>query len=921
MIRLLLILAASALAAQHVVVQHDYDAVSDAVVSWTLRPGRSVSQGFKLAGAVTVTGFRVKLQRWGEPGPLEYRIGSEPGTGDVASGMLREPVSPWFEHWYGADLSRPVKLKGRYYLHLRLPPGGNGSYEVYGTATREVERAEFHPRFQYIETWYPRRAAPAVFENPANIDYGTRTPSYSGGAAFDSDGEEMVPLDLAFRILGEPGAPASSCEERFSFIEDITGPLYTHSLRDPGAKPGHDEIAIDGGWRLVHPGGELLSIAAGEFREFLEIAMSAKIGSGPRTISVEICSKPAGKPEGFRLTVTHDSVAVCGHDERGAMRGLYHLEAVMRLRRAPFLHVGEEVREPLYSPRITSAPFFSKSELEAPVDQYTAGMLGRIARAGFNAIWVWGDLDEVARSSVYPELDHGVRERQARLNHLIARAARYGIDVYLYLANRPLPEAFYAGHPDVRGSELRAYGGTHILCTSAPEVRRHLEAATRDLMERVPKLRGIVFNVGGEGFTHCYTRKNSCPRCSKRSPQEVIAEFSRAVLAGARAGNPEAAVVLWPYSASNTWSRGDITQSKLLEKLPRGITLLTEFAKEGAISFGGVTIPAYDYPISLVGPSERFLEQAALAKKHGLGFWVKTEHAIALEFVQTPYIPVFFQWAERFRRMREAPGVTGVFANWMHYGFMPSMAADLFYWHIWSQPPDPSDLLGRLARRDFGPGAEAHALRAWKLFSEAIRQYPFSGPMAMGVVQKGPAHPLFFDPNYRPAHGAGRQFTNDLNWTRPWGPELTVRQFTEMERLWSRGVAELERAVNEAAPGLRPNARRELGVAQALLACIRSVIHVGRFYKLRDRLYQGGDPKVLDEMVSVARAELENAQRALPAVCADSRLGYANSGKNDQTGVPRAGIYSPGSIEKKMAQLRRLLDHDIPQYRRAKGWE
>ncbi|HZT32286.1 MAG TPA: hypothetical protein VFA33_20530 [Bryobacteraceae bacterium] len=914
-----------------VLVQHDYDPVSDAAVSWRLEPGAHATQSITLPRAVRIAAFRVKLQRWGSPSGLRYRVGSTLDGEQYASGPVEAAhVSPWFEHWLEVRLPRPVAVRANQplFLQLSLPRESAGAYEIYGTASEAVARPEFRSRFQYVENWYATADRSTVFENTANLDYGVRTPRYEDGAAFDSQDREIAPLDFAFQLLGER-APAIAGEERFAFIESITGPLYTRSSRSRNAQPAPGEVALDAGWSIAaRSSSPVVETAVREFREFLSVAMEAPVrSSGGKTIAVAVgCGAPPPKPEGFEITVAPGAIRVCGHDDRGAMQGLHYLENSMRLRRAPFVAAGRQQHAPRYSPRITCAPFDSKSELEAPVDQYTDGMLARISRGGFNAIWVWGDLDEVAHSDVYPELDQGARERQARLNRLISRASRYGIDVYMQLASRPLPEAFYRRHPDVRGSALPAYGGVNILCTSVPEVRAYLRSAVRDLMTSVPGLKGIMFIVGGEGFMHCYTRRNTCPRCSRRKPEETIAEFSTALFEGARSGNPRAAVALWPYSASNTWSRDDTTQSRLIRRLPRGMILLTEFGKEGAISFGGTTIPAYDYPITIPGPSERFVTQAALAREQALGLWTKTEHAIALEFVQTPYIPVFFQWSERYRNMRAIANLTAVFGNWMHYGFTPSRAADVFYWNIWEQSPDADDLLRRIARRDFGEAAAGYAVQAWKSFSEAIRQYPFSGPVAMGPVQAGPSHPLFLDPSYKPAHGAGRQFKNDLNWTRPWGPELAIAQFDKMEKLWAPGVEELERCVAAADPDLRAEARRELGVARALLASLRSARNVARFYLLRDQLAaaeKAGDKAHAREwitaMAAVAAAERDNARDSLPFVRADSRLGYANSGKNDQTGVARGGIYSPASIEKKIAQVNRLLREQIPAWRRTHG--
>jgi hypothetical protein len=933
-------LAAQAASAD-ILAQHDYDAVTDAVVSWQLRPGDSVTQSFALEpGIHQIGGFRIKLMRWGNPAKLGYRLGTRFGSADIISGSLDgSKASSWFEHWFGEDFPTPHRVNGgRYYLQLLLPASSPGWYEVFGTASQKIDSPNFLERFQYTRTWSPERLDGDIFENPANLDYGVRTPRYQAGSTMDTNGVEIEGLDVAFQIRGT--APASTrCEERFSFIEEITGPLYTRSSRDASAIRGAGEIAIEDGWILTYSSqtGDVVTNRIREFRQFLQIAMSVRtdlkrseqllqdhktfVVGTRRELADE--GKDLRKTESFRLSVRGDKVLLCGYDERGILLGLHCVEASMRLRRAPFLKVGEETRVPAHSPRITCAPFYCRAELEVPVDPYTDGLLGRVARAGFNAIWFWCDLDAVAHSNVYPELDDGVRERQARLNTIVHRAERHGLDVYMYLANRPLPASFFDRHPQVKGSERNAYGGNYILCTSGPEARKHLGTAVQDLMQNVPKLRGIVLIIGGEGFFHCYTRENTCPRCSRRTPQEIIAEFSEAILTGARAGNPNAAVVLWPYSASNHWSQDDITQSKLIDKLPAGITFMTEFAKEGTISFGDVTIPAYDYPISLVGPSERFVQQAKLVKTKGLDFWVKTEHAIALEFVPTPYIPVFFQWAERFERIRQSSQISGVFSNWMHYGFTPSIAADLYFWHIWSHPPDAAELLGKIAHRDFGASSAPHVVKAWRAFSEAIRQYPFSGSVAMGVVQKGPAHPLFFSPEYKPRHGSGRQFRNDLSWTKPWGPELTIRQFSRMEKLWSAGVAELEMAGTKAEPEARRNIERELGICRTLLACVRSAIHVARFYTLRDELFTTSDRSrasaLLGEMISVARAELKNGQEALPFVCADSRLGYANSGKSEQIGVPRAGIYSAGSIRKKIAQVQRLLDEDIPEYRRHRG--
>lgn len=996
-------------------VRHDYDPVSDAVVGWTIEPGVSAAQSIRLPAGGRVGVIAVKLRRIGRPGSIEVRLGSRLGGDDLAAGVI-EPaaVNPWFEQWCRVALDEPVVADGDVYLQLSLPSDGPGDgpgddgvssgYEWYGTGSEDVPRAEFRPRFQYAPTFGPDVRRPDGFENPANIDYGTSTSGYDGGHAYDSDGATIPGLSFAFAVddpgrddAGEPappgeetpdaaaGAGAGSEEERFAFVSEITGPLWSGSLRDPARSPASDEITIDDTWSLVVGAGDdaadgvATRTAARQLADFLRTAMGVTLRDAPgrRTIEVSVAAGAeapggagpvdgaddtgtasgttagavragavaadaattgratggaVGVAEGFRVEVTPSSVAVVGSDDRGVMRGLHHLEAEMKRRRGPYLSLGTVRRTPRFSPRITCAPFYAKQELTASVGPYTEGMLGRIARAGFNAIWVWGDLDEVAHSAVYPELDQGVAARQRALTELIGHARPYGIDVYLYLANRPLPDEFFRRHLNARGSMFQAYGGSHVVCTSVPEVREHLRSATADLGRAVPGLAGVVCIVGGEGLMHCYTRAVSCPRCLARPPHETVAELVTVVADGLRSTNPAAAVAVWPYSATNTWSADDPTQERLMAALPTSVTWLTEFAKEGAVTFGGRTIPAYDYPVSIAGPSDRFVRQEARARELGLELWVKTEHAVALEFIQTPYIPALQQWAGRYRGIAEHTAVTGEFANWMHYGFMPGPATELFHRTMWREAGnmgEPHEVSGfeaivdDLAGAVFGDAAARHVAAAWGLFSEAIREYPFSDRVVSGPIQKGPAHPLFFNPAYRPLHGAPRQFANDLSWTEPWGPELVVSQLERMEAPWSAGVAALEQAVRAVRPSdssSRDEVRRELGVAASLLACIRSAIHVARFYLLRDRLPAAdvdGARRILAELTGIAEREIENARTALRYVRADSRIGYANSGANDQVGVPRAGIYSPGSIEKKIDQVTRVLTDEIPAYRRA----
>jgi hypothetical protein len=222
-----------------------------------------------------------------------------------------------------------------------------------------------------------------------------------------------------------------------------------------------------------------------------------------------------------------------------------------------------------------------------------------------------------------------------------------------------------------------------------------------------------------------------------------------------------------------------------------------------------------------------------------------------------------------------------------------------------------------MATRDFGEAAAPKVIEAWARLSHAFGFYPFSAATAFGPIQKGPAHPLFFDPAYVPKNPAGRNFSNSLMWTVPFGPEITAKYFGLMREEWQRGVELLDQAARDVPKEKKQNLARETGVAKLILSCVNTVLNVISFCQLRYELSVAGTPdaarRILDRMAETARHELENAQQALAYVKADSRLGYAQSG--DTSGVGRGGIYSPQSIEKKIRSVRRLLDAEIPAYR------
>jgi hypothetical protein len=129
---------------------------------------------------------------------------------------------------------------------------------------------------------------------------------------------------------------------------------------------------------------------------------------------------------------------------------------------------------------------------------------------------------------------------------------------------------------------------------------------------------------------------------------------------------------------------------------------------------------------------------------------------------------------------------------------------------------------------------------------------------------------------------------------------------------WQRGVEHLEAALERTPDQKRPEALRLLGLGLFFLHSVRTTIHVKQWWKLKQRLSGEADPHqahaLLDQMAALAEREIANAEATLPLVEADSRLGWEPS---------MDYVTSPAHLRWKIAQVRRVLDAEIPGYRKA----
>ena len=497
------------------------------------------------------------------------------------------------------------------------------------------------------------------------------------------------------------------------------------------------------------------------------------------------------------------------------------------------------------------------------IGSFPEGLLQKLAAEGVNAVWMHTVLRTLAKDPKYPEFGEGSEARIAHLRKLVARCAKYGIKVYLYMNEpRSMPAEFFAkpGREELRGTPS-GDGTCYALCTSQPEVRRWVRDSLKSVFSQVKGLGGIFTISMSENLTHCDSRggKAKCPHCRGRATGDLVAEINRTMVEGMQAGDPDATALIWNWQ----WPKAE--ESAIVAKLPkRNVRLMAVSENAMPVRRGGFETVENDYSISVVGPGENALNLWRAAAAGGLGAVAKVQANCSWELSSFPYLPVMDLVAEHAHNLAKA-GVNGVMLSWS-VGCCPAPNLSVFRDYR-KGDAGPGDVLDRLAKELYGERASG-ARRAWTAFSEGFREYPFHIVTAyFGPQQMGPANPLYVKHTGYPPTMVGFPYDGfygdecfgdgAARWRGPYPEDVWIGQMRKVAEGFRRGC-ELMEGVTDA---------RELGLFRAETMHFESCVDQALFVRARKRCDRA-------EMRRLARAERERAKAYLPLVRADSRIGY-----------------------------------------------
>jgi len=721
------------------------------------------------------------------------------------------------------------------------------------------------------------------------------------------------------------------------------GPVHL-ARRDPKARPRTGELPLpEQGWKLVwnQRSSPVLQNAVRDFQDYLDKSMRVRVETdsrdsldGRKNLNQSIvvgtrdqltgCGTTLKSPKDYEIAATPQRVTVCGFDERGAMYGLYNLEARMNLREAPFLPADlRTVRHSLYNSRMVHS-WMGWMEFPDP-------LLSRLAHDGFDAIFASvyanpnGDRTTAETSTeFYARLLFRMRQQDpARVRDLINRAARFGIKVYTPI--------------------IYQYLGT-------PESEAGLRKLVRDIVREFPDIQGHVLLT--EGFW--YKKWGGAHGASKEYVQDWARNWSRAVGIVAEEChrvNPAIEVLPWEYNIDFRPQNADLKRY-FVQQLPAASIPLLTWENGKGFEIDGMQGYLRDYSLSQVGPAEVTHAQIEEARGRGMKVYSKVDTFASWQFGTLPYLPFPHQWHYRYEAL-EKYGVNGTLESWSS-GYSPSFIAELRAWSCWSDAPPFEELLGRIAARDFGTGGKDMVLKAWDHFSKAIRLVPDTGPN-MGT-NNAVGNPLFFQ------EPPARTTTFNYSWTdfakwkgyfgggiNPYWPFTVSRMVfypdftnqTNKAELYARSATgvqvEKEKAVlpvfhkylrlaaGQMEEGLKlyraaalasPSSKRQIAVREVVVAeqlqrMMQSNDTILEFEDLRLQQAAEQDPQkasaVLDRMEDIVRKEIARTELSLLAATRDSRLGFQ---------YEQDYVYTPYSLREKLESLRDTLDKQLTSRRK-----
>jgi hypothetical protein len=505
-------------------------------------------------------------------------------------------------------------------------------------------------------------------------------------------------------------------------------------------------------------------------------------------------------------------------------------------------------------------------------------------------------------------------------NDLIDRAAKYGIDVYLYSYLKSLK---HPSEKDAAEYYDHTYGKLFASCPRAKGVilvGESCEFPSKDTVNTTGQLR----NTQGDGI-----------RPAKPSPGWWpcfdYPEWLDMIKQSVRKYSPAADIVFWTY---NWGFAPEKDRLALIDSLPTDIKLLVTFEMFEPRRTGNAVKPVMDYSITFPGPGKYFSSEAAAAKRRNIQLYAMSNTGgMTWDFGTVPYIPVPQQWTKRHDALLQAHedwGLCGLMES-HHFGFTPSIVSELAKWRYWSPAVDAVEIIKKTAVRDFGENGASYAVKAWQSWSDAMNDMPVANEDQWGPLRIGASFPFIFHPDITRTFQSQKITVPSAEYARfggrivktfyhPFENEQqspgAIRFPVEIKALekamakWQDGIDDLSKALAATPLKKQPQAQKMLGLGKYILSCLITTRHCKQWWLLNHKLIgESNIPaalRLLDKIEDLLKSEIANTEKTIPLVEADSRLGWEPSMEY---------MTDRKHLEWKIRHSKCVLEYDLPTYR------
>jgi len=232
---------------------------------------------------------------------------------------------------------------------------------------------------------------------------------------------------------------------------------------------------------------------------------------------------------------------------------------------------------------------------EAP--KYDANALILMGRHNYAEIHTFVSYQKWPRlHQIYQNRGRKDRELQIQtLNELIVKAAKYGVEIYLWDHEIHIPSELSTLYPSIAGKGAR-------FCPCAPELWQFIHDKYEEFLERVPGIGGVFLVLSETQSVLLDGSPCKCDQCRKSSPEDHLENLIRAVYRPLKKRNKRLIVRTFGHSLNQIR-----TISNSINRLPKDLDL-TVMSKATPCDFFGFHYP--DNPaIAAVENRPQFLEE------------------------------------------------------------------------------------------------------------------------------------------------------------------------------------------------------------------------------------------------------------------------------------------------------------------------